>query len=182
MAIRKILLVDDDSSLRRVLEFQLHDAGYDVLTASDGRIAFDLFTANEVDLVITDIMMPEIDGVELLRRIKAMSPETSVIVITAYGSIESAVEAMKLGAYDYITKPFEREELLLTVEKGLRISAVLEENRYLKQFIQEYFSLENIVGSSRKMRLLYERVRKVAATDVPILLLGESGTGKELFA
>ena len=182
MSAKRILLVDDDSSLRRVLEYHLQDAGYEVLAASDGGAAFDLFTETEVDLVITDVMMPEIDGVELLRRIKAMSPETAVVVITAYGSIENAVAAMKLGAYDYITKPFNREELLVMVEKGLQLSALLQENRYLKQLIQDHFTLEHIVGTSRKMRHLYEVVKKVAATDAPVLLLGESGTGKELFA
>ncbi len=179
---KRILLVDDDSSLRRVLEYHLREAGYSILTASDGRAAFDLFTENDIDLVITDIMMPEINGVELLRRIKAMSPETAVIVITAYGSIENAVQAMKLGAFDYITKPFERQALLATVEKALEMSELLQENRYLKQFIQDHFTLEHIVGTSRKMRYVFEVVKKVAATDAPVLLLGESGTGKELIA
>ncbi|MBI4470034.1 MAG: sigma-54-dependent Fis family transcriptional regulator [Acidobacteria bacterium] len=182
MLTREILVVDDDSSVRRVLEYHLEEAGHGVLVAPDGGTGFDLFTGNRIDLVITDIMMPEIDGLELLRRIKAMSPETAVIVITAHGSIENAVAAMKLGAYDYITKPFNREELLLTVDKALQISAVLQENRYLKQFIQDHFTLEGILGTSRKMRRLFERVKKVAGTDAPVLLLGESGTGKELFA
>lgn len=179
---KKILLVDDDASLRRVLSHHLSEAGYLVITAGDGKSALDLFTEEQVDLMITDIEMPEMSGLELLRRISIMSPDTMVLVITAYGSIETAVEAMKLGAYDYITKPFNREELLLTVAKGLQYTALVRENRSLKQFIESRFTLDNLIGSSSTMRRTYSLVAKVAPTDLAILITGESGTGKELIA
>ncbi len=179
---KTILLVDDDASLRRVLTHHLSEAGYHMLTAVDGKAGLEVFTEEQVDMVITDIQMPEMSGLELLRRVNVMSPDTVVLVITAYGSIETAVEAMKLGAYDYITKPFNREELLLTVAKGLQYTALVRENRSLKQFIESRFSLDNMIGSSSAMRRVYALVEKIARTDLAVLITGESGTGKELIA
>src|SRR5262249_53204124 len=148
---KTILLVDDNSSLRRVLAHHLTEAGYRALTVADGKAGLDLFTEEQVDMVITDIQMTERSGIDLLRRIKIMNPDTVVLVITAFGSIETAVEAMKLGAHDYITKPFNREELLLTVAKGLEYTALVRENRSLKQFIESRFSLDNVIGTSTAM-------------------------------
>lgn len=182
MTNKTILLVDDDASLRRVLAHHLSEAGYQVLTAANGKEGLDVFTSQQVEMVITDIQMPELNGLELMRRISVMSPDVVVLVITAYGSIETAVEAMKLGAYDYITKPFNREELLLTVSKGLQYTALVRENRSLKQFIESRFSLDNMIGSSSAMRRVYALVEKVARTDLAVLITGESGTGKELIA
>jgi DNA-binding NtrC family response regulator len=179
---KTILLVDDDASLRRVLAYHLSEAGYRVLTAVDGKNGLEVFTNEQVDLVITDIQMPEMSGLELLRRINIISPDAVVLVITAYGSIETAVEAMKLGAYDYITKPFNREELLLTVANGFQYTALVRENRSLKQFIENRFSLDNMIGSSSTMRRVYALVEKVARTDLAVLITGESGVGKELIA
>ncbi|MFN7948732.1 MAG: sigma-54-dependent transcriptional regulator [Blastocatellales bacterium] len=182
MTNKTILLVDDDASLRRVLAHHLSEAGYQVLTAANGKEGLDVFTSQQVEMVITDIQMPELSGLELMRRISVISPDVVVLVITAYGSIETAVEAMKLGAYDYITKPFNREELLLTVSKGLQYTALVRENRSLKQFIESRFSLDNMIGSSSAMRRVYALVEKVARTDLAVLITGESGTGKELIA
>ncbi len=179
---KTILLVDDDASLRRVLAHHLTEAGYQVLTAANGKEGLDIFTSQQVEMVITDIQMPELSGLELLRRITVMSPDVIVLVITAFGSIETAVEAMKLGAYDYITKPFNREELLLTVSKGLQYTELMRENRSLKQFIESRFSLDNIIGNSSAMQRVFNLVQKVAPTDLAVLLTGESGTGKELIA
>jgi DNA-binding NtrC family response regulator len=180
--VRTILLVDDDDSLRRVLAHHLSESGYRVLTAADGKTGLELFTENEVDLVITDVQMPEMSGLELLRRITVMSPDTVVLVITAFGSIETAVEAMKAGAFDYVTKPFNREELLLTVRKALQYTALVRENRSLRQFIESRFALDNLVGTSGAMRRVQALVGKVARTDLAVLLTGESGTGKEVIA
>ncbi len=141
---KTILLVEDDASLRRVLAHHLTEAGYRVLAAADGKSGLDLFTEERVEMVITDIRMPEMSGLDLLRRIKVMNPETVVLVITAYESIETAVEAMKLGAHDYITKPFDREKLLLTVAKGLEYAALACENRMLRQFIGSHFPLNDL--------------------------------------
>src|SRR5262245_54543638 len=179
---KTILLVDDDASLRRVLAHHLTEAGYRVLTAAGGKAGLDLFTEEHVEMVITDIQMPEMSGLDLLRRIKVMNPDTVVLVITAYGSIETAVEAMKIGAHDYITKPFDREELLLTVGKGLEYTELVRENRSLKQFIESRFSLDNVIGRSSAMGRVYALVEKVARADLAVLITGESGTGKELIA
>ena len=122
----KILIIDDDSSLRRVLEYNLQQEGYDVVTAADGESGLRLFTEKSPALVITDLKMPGMGGFQLLAAVKELSPATVVVVLTAFGAIDTAVEAMKLGAFDYLTKPFNREELKLTVKKGLQLQGLSE--------------------------------------------------------
>nr|MBA3694185.1 sigma-54-dependent Fis family transcriptional regulator [Acidobacteriota bacterium] len=178
----KILLADDDDSLRRVLEFQLQEAGYTISTAENGAQAFEIFSSEDFDCLITDWRMPQMSGAELLQRASAITGETPIIVITAFGDVETAVEAMRGGAFDFITKPFNRQAILLTVEKALKYGAALAENRRLRRVIHEDFRLENVVGNSEKMRQVFQLVERVAKTDVTVLIEGESGTGKELIA
>ncbi len=179
---KTILLADDDDSLRRVLEFQLSDAGFRVLTAENGSQALELFAANEVDCVITDWRMPEMNGLELLERVNAIRSDIPIIVITAFSEVETAVSAMRHGAFDFITKPFNREAILLTIEKALKFNEILTENRRLRRIIHEDYKIANVIGNSPKMRKVFEIVERVAKTDVTVLIEGESGTGKELIA
>ena len=177
-----ILIADDDDSLRRVLEFQLIEAGYDVLLAADGLAALELFTERDVASLITDLRMPGLSGLELVRRVGAISRETPVIVVTAYGDVETAVEAMRAGAFDYITKPFNRDQILLTVKKALVFGQAISENRRLRRLVHDDFRLENVVGSSARIKQVLEMVERVARSDATVLITGESGTGKELIA
>jgi two-component system NtrC family response regulator len=178
----KILLADDDDSLRRVLEFQLQEAGFQVISAGNGAQALELFSGDDFDCVITDWRMPQMSGLEFLQRANAIRSETPIIVITAFGDVETAVEAMRSGAFDFITKPFDRQAILLTVDKALKYGEVLSENRRLRRLVHEDFQLENVVGTSEKMRKVLETVERISKTDVTVLIEGESGTGKELIA
>jgi DNA-binding NtrC family response regulator len=178
----KILLVDDDASIRKVLGFILEEAGYAVRSESSGTAAVESLEADAPDLVITDIKMPGMDGITLLRKVKAVDDAIPVIVLTAFGSVETAVEAMKLGAADYMTKPISRDELTLTVEKTLRLHRLEEENVQLRESLRDKFDFGNIIGLSPVMQQVFDIVRRVAATDASVLISGESGTGKELIA
>jgi DNA-binding NtrC family response regulator len=178
----KILIIDDDTSLRRVLEYNLQEEGYVVFAAADGVAGLALFDEQQPELVITDLKMPGMSGFQVLAGVKTRARETPVIVITAFGAVETAVEAMKLGAYDYITKPFNRDELKLVVKKALEMRGLSEENRRLREELTERAEFRNIVGISRKMEQVFQIVRKVADTEATVLITGESGTGKELVA
>ena len=178
----KILIIDDDTSLRRVLEYNLQEEGYDVAAAADGETGLALFEEYSPALVITDLKMPGMSGFQVLAAIKERSPAALVIVLTAFGAVDTAVEAMKLGAYDYITKPFNRDQLKLVVKKALDLRGLSEENRLLKAELTERSEFRNIVGISREMEQVFAIVRKVADTEATVLISGESGTGKELVA
>ena len=177
-----ILIIDDDTSLRRVLEYNLQEAGYQVVAAASGEEGLRLFTEETPALVITDMKMPGMDGLQVLKAVKERSPETLVMIITAFGTVDIAVEAMKLGAYDYITKPFNRDELRLTVGKALQFTGLAAENKRLKDQLADKSDFRTIVGASRQMERVFDIVRKVADSEAAVLITGESGTGKELVA
>jgi len=179
---RRILVIDDDASLRRVLEYNLQEEGYEVVTSESGEGGLRFFDECRPELVITDMKMSGMDGFQVLQAVKERSPETLVIIITAFGAIDAAVQAMKLGAYDYITKPFNRDELKLTVRKALQLSGMVKENRQLKEELTERIEFRNIIGISRAMEQVLTMVRRVADTEATVLITGESGTGKELVA
>jgi DNA-binding NtrC family response regulator len=178
----ELLLVDDQKSVRTTLKITLNRVGYHVEEASSGENALPLLERKTYDLVITDLKMEKVDGMAVLQKVKELSPQTEVIVITAYGTIDSAVQAMKIGAYDYITKPFEPEEIVLMVNKALERKTLTERVKILEEQVRERYKFENIVGNSTKMREILKLVTQVCQTDSTILILGESGTGKELIA
>jgi DNA-binding NtrC family response regulator len=182
MPTAKILIVDDEEGMRRLLARVLAKEGFETATAGSGAEALQQATAEPFDLVITDILMPGMDGLQLLQELKAFDPSLPIIVITAYGTVESAVQALRAGAYDYITKPFETDEIKLTVAKALERERLLAENRYLHQELEERYSFSGIVGSSPGMHRVFDIASSVAASNASVLVTGESGTGKELIA
>jgi two-component system response regulator PilR (NtrC family) len=178
----RILVVDDELSMREFLSILLEREGYQSDQAESAEAAIKLLETDSYDLVISDVNMPGLDGLALLERIKKDAPETAVLMITAYSTAEQAVEAMKLGAYDYIAKPFKVEEIKVLVRNALEKRNLQRENLRLKQQIQERYSFSGLIGKSRKMRDMYTIVEKVADSMANVLIYGESGTGKELVA
>ncbi len=179
---RQILLIDDDASLRRVTEFNLQEAGYHVLTANDGAAGLRLFKRHRPELVITDVQMPGMNGYEVLAAVLALEPQTLVIIVTAFSTVAQAVDAMKVGAYDYLAKPFSRDQLSLTVAKAFEYRSLRQENSQLKAALSETAETDQIIGHSKEMLQLMQRVEKVAASQASVLISGESGTGKEVIA
>jgi two-component system, NtrC family, response regulator HydG len=180
--IGKILVVDDQRNMRTTLAMMLRGGGYEVDEAADGAQGRELGATGAYDVVITDLRMGEYDGIEVLRAIKESQPMTEVIVMTAYGTIESAVEAMRLGAFDYIQKPFTEQELIVKVSKALESRRLHGQVQLFAQEFKERYHFENIVGRSQAIRDVLTRVVKIAPTDATALITGESGTGKELVA
>ncbi len=178
----KVLIIDDDASQRRLIEFWLQEEGYTAITATDGMGGLRAFEQHAPVLVITDIRMPGMSGLDLLSRIKAANPDTAVILITAFGTVSDAVEAMRLGATDYVLKPLHADDLKVSVRRALERQQLVDENRYLRDLAGSTLKFENIIAQSRKMRAVLDTAAQVARRDSTVLLTGESGTGKELLA
>ena len=178
---KKLLIVDDELSIRRSL-YNTFKKTYQVETASCGLEAVKKVESDDFDLVLLDQKMPDLDGLQVLKEIRKIDDRVIIIMITAYGSIESSVEAMKLGAYDYILKPYELDEIKMVVEKAINYQNLAEEVVSLKVALSERFQFSNIIAKSKKMQDIFQRIQDTADTDVSILILGESGTGKELIA
>ena len=178
----KILVVDDEKSMRDFLSIVLKKEGYAVTTADDGEMASRLVQKEIFDLVLTDVKMPKMNGLQVLRTVKETSPDTIVVMITAFASTETAIEAMKEGAYDYLTKPFQIEEVRLIIQNALEKKRLRAENQLLKKKVKGAATLEDIIGRGGGMENVIQVIKKVANTQSNVLILGESGTGKELVA
>jgi len=177
-----ILIVDDELSIRKALEKYLKSIGHRTYSAKDGHEALKVLEKHPIDLALVDLVMPKLDGISLIRKMKTIDPNIISIVLTGFGTITSAVEAMKAGAYHYLTKPFELDDISTLIETALEHKQLQSDNRLLKQNLHEKYRFDKIVGKSREMHDVFELVEKVARTDSTVLILGESGTGKELIA
>ena len=178
----RILVVDDEESIRDFLEIMLKKEGYDPTLVEDGQKALDLLEKKSFDLIISDMQMPNVTGIELLKQVKERIPGMLFMMITAFGTTETAVEAMKLGAYDYITKPFKIDEVRMNISNALRSQSLEVENRALKRELNKEYSFQNLVGNSEVMHKIFEMIRRVSQTPTNVLITGESGTGKEMVA
>ena len=182
MAFRNVLIVDDEESMRHLLSVILRDHGYEARSVSNGEEALKELAARDYDLVLSDVRMPRMGGLELLREIQRLHPDLTVIVMSAYGTHDTAIEAMKAGAYDYISKPFKPDEVVLVLKKAEERERLARENRRLRTELASEYRFENIVSGSETMAEVLRQVRKVAPIKTTVLLTGESGTGKELVA
>lgn len=178
----RILVVDDEESIREFLEIMLKKEGYEITLAEDGQKAKDLLAKKSFDMIISDLQMPHVTGIELLKHVKESYPDTVFMLITAFGTTETAVEAMKMGAYDYLTKPFKIDEVRLNIQNALRSKNLEVENRVLKKELVKEYSFQNMVGNSDAMHAIYDMIKRVSTTPTNVLITGESGTGKEVVA
>jgi len=177
-----ILVVDDEKEMRKLLQDILEEEQYRVVVASDGQEALAHMESEKFPVVVTDLRMKGLDGLGLLAQVVQKHPESNLIMMTAFGTVESAVEAMKQGAFDYLTKPVKADELLVTVEKALREARLREEVQQLRQQVSREYAFDQILGKSKPMREIFDLIRRVADSQTNILITGESGTGKELVA
>ena len=178
----RILVVDDEESIRDFLEIMLKKEGYEPTLVEDGQKALDLLEKKSFDLIISDMQMPNVTGIELLKQVKERIPGILFMMITAFGTTETAVEAMKLGAYDYIMKPFKIDEVRINISNALRSQSLEVENRALKRELNKEYSFQNLVGNSEVMHKIFEMIKRVSQTPTNVLVTGESGTGKEMVA
>ncbi len=178
----RILVVDDEESIREFLEIMLKKEGYEVTTAEDGAKAKDILTKKSFDMIISDLQMPNVTGIELLKHVKESYPDTVFMLITAFGTTETAVDAMKMGAYDYVTKPFKIDEVRMNIANALRSQNLEVEVRTLKKELVREYSFQNMVGNSTAMHSIFDLIKRVSQTPTNILVTGESGTGKEVIA
>ncbi len=178
----KILVVDDEASIREFLEIMLKKEGYDVTCAEDGQQAVEILKKKSFSMVISDLQMPRMTGIQLLHHVNLNYPDLTFMVITAFGTTESAVEVMKKGAYDYLTKPFKIDEVRLNIKNAVKSKHLEIENRSLKRELQKEFNFQNLVGNSESMHNVYNIVERVSQSPTNILITGESGTGKEMIA
>lgn len=178
----RVLVVDDDKAVRTALQVNLTKSGLDVVTLADPTLVLSLLTESTFDLVMTDVQMPGMNGMELLSKVKEVSPDTAVIVMTGYGSVQDAVQAMRNGAADYIIKPVQKAQLLFTIERALESRALKAELVRLRRNVQDMYGFESLIGTSPKMVALYEMIASIAETEATVLLQGPTGTGKELMA
>jgi two-component system response regulator HydG len=178
----KILVVDDEASHRKMIEAVLSDEDYEIKQADDGQTAIDAVKKEFYDLILMDVRMRTVEGIEALKQIKEISPAIPIIIMTAYASVDTAVDALKSGAYDYLTKPLDIDELKILVQKTLRYYQLEKENIYLKERLNDRFDFSNIIGRSPAMQKLFDTTALVAPSEATVLIFGESGTGKELIA
>ena len=179
---KKILIIDDEENFRHMLSVILKKEGYDVETASNGEEGLQKIALSPFDQILCDIRMPQMDGLEFLKEVKKIGADATIIMMSAYGTVDIAIEAMKLGAYDYISKPFKPDENILTLRKGEEREQLRKENRLLRKEVEKEYGFENIVSKNVKMQKIFDVIRKVAPYKSTILITGESGTGKELVA
>jgi two-component system response regulator AtoC len=182
MSNERVLIIDDEENMRYMLQLTLESEGYSVELAGNGSEGIEKITQNQFDFIICDIKMPKTSGLEVLAFVMESSPNTPVIMISAYGTLDTAVEAMKQGAYDYVMKPFKQDEMLLTLKKAEERERLRRENLFLRQEVEKKYSFENIIGKSPQMQDIFKKIEKITNYKSTVLITGESGTGKELVA